>query len=142
MKKSVFNICSFILYTVEDELKNKWKNLRDYYRTKILEQKKSGSAAETQTLSWPYYRLMSFMKDQMTPKRSRSNLRRKSEDVDGEISRKQPRSNSTSTITTSATGSRLQHSNVVLLPSTANNSPSFEGKEDLMFQYRMFAFCL
>ncbi|CAH2018497.1 unnamed protein product [Acanthoscelides obtectus] len=53
-----------------DDLKKKWRGLRDIFRREFKKSTshKSGGAAKVYTSKWPFYKLMFFLKDIMTPR--------------------------------------------------------------------------
>lgn len=57
-------------------LKSKWKNIKDHYRKELkkIPPTRSGDAATDCVSTWKHFRQMSFMKDQIQPSRSESNI--------------------------------------------------------------------
>ncbi|XP_063226037.1 uncharacterized protein LOC134532918 [Bacillus rossius redtenbacheri] len=60
-----------------EELRKKWKNLKDRFRKELrkIRDKKSGADGATQQESdWPFFPLLHFLRDQMTPAQMSGNL--------------------------------------------------------------------
>lgn len=57
-------------------LKSKWKNIKDHYRKELkkIPPTRSGDAATACVSTWKHFRQMYFMKDQIQPSRSESNI--------------------------------------------------------------------
>lgn len=57
-------------------MKRKWKNIKDHYRKELkkIPPTRSGDAANDFVSSWKHFRQMSFMRDQIQPSRSESNI--------------------------------------------------------------------
>ncbi|XP_049310807.1 uncharacterized protein LOC125778221 [Bactrocera dorsalis] len=61
----------------EEDLKKKWKYLRDQFRCEVrkIPTPKSGDAASQITSSWPYFNSLLFLKDQMKYRNLSGNLK-------------------------------------------------------------------
>lgn len=67
---------ALIFFTVK-EVQGKWKNLRDYFRNELkkIPIPRSGDASDIISKShWPYFKNLMFLKDQILPRQSQSNL--------------------------------------------------------------------
>ncbi|KYN09490.1 hypothetical protein ALC57_18395, partial [Trachymyrmex cornetzi] len=68
-----------------DEVKKKWKNLRDRYMKIIsLEKLPSGSASKPSRRKWQYYNSMSFLRDTFLKKETVSNITNLDEDLNND----------------------------------------------------------
>lgn len=67
-------LCIFFL--LGPAVRNKWKSLRDKFRTTLasIPKPKSGDAANDYRGEWKYFKSLLFLKDQFTPRNSTGNL--------------------------------------------------------------------
>ncbi|XP_075440404.1 uncharacterized protein LOC142485084 [Ascaphus truei] len=79
LTKKLWSEIGEIMSCGTDILKTKWKNLRDSFRrelNKIIHPRSGDAAASVHeyTSSWPYFSMMLFLKEQMTPAQTVCNL--------------------------------------------------------------------
>ncbi|XP_046991529.1 transcription factor Adf-1-like [Schistocerca americana] len=64
--------------TDSEELKNKWKSLRDNFRSELKKTRAERSGDEGGMppfqSSWPWFELMTFLTDVMTPRKTKTNV--------------------------------------------------------------------